>query len=51
MVFQAQVYIYDSDVQYYVQGIANLNAEGNPNKVGYNTTKLELENYLPFGIS
>lgn len=43
---QAQVHIYDSDVAYYVQSIEDLNAEGNPNKVGYNTSKLELENFL-----
>lgn len=43
---QSQVHIYDSDIPAYVQSVANLNNEGNPNKIGYNTRKLELENYL-----
>lgn len=43
---QAQVHIYDSDIQSYIDAIADLNGENNPLKVGYNTLKLELENYL-----
>ena len=43
---QAQVHIYDSDIEAYVDAVASLNAEGNAMKVGFNTTKLELENYL-----
>lgn len=43
---QSQVHIYDSDIPSYVQSVANLNAENNPRKFGYNTIKSELENYL-----
>lgn len=43
---QSQVHVYDSDIPAYVQSVANLNAEGSDKKIGYNTTKLELENYL-----
>ena len=43
---QAQVHIYDSDIQSYVDAVASLNAEGNASKIGYNTSKLELENFL-----
>jgi len=43
---QAQVHIYDSDKPEYINAIAELNAEGNPKKVGFNTVKNELENYL-----
>ncbi|ALJ06556.1 hypothetical protein APS56_16065 [Pseudalgibacter alginicilyticus] len=43
---QSQVHIYDSDIPAYVQSVADLNAENNDKKVGYNTTKLEFENYL-----
>jgi hypothetical protein len=43
---QSQVHVYDSDIPEYVQSVANLNAEGSNKKIGYNTTKLELENYL-----
>jgi len=43
---QAQVHIYDSDKQEYIDSVAALNAEGNPKKVGFNTIKSELENYL-----
>ncbi len=43
---QSQVHIYDSDIPYYVQCIADLNAEANPKKFGFNTLKSELENYL-----
>jgi predicted ATP-dependent endonuclease of OLD family len=43
---QAQVHIYDSDVPDYVASVANLNAEGVHTKIGFNTTKIELENYL-----
>lgn len=43
---QAQVHIYDSDIPAYVTAVETINAEGNDRKVGFNTTKLELENYL-----
>lgn len=43
---QSQVHIYDSDIAAYVQSVADLNAEGNDKKIGFNTSKLELENYL-----
>jgi len=43
---QAQVHVYDSDISAYVDAVASLNAEGNPSKTGYNTTKVELENFL-----
>ena len=42
----AQVLLYDSDVADYVKSVTDLNAEGNPSKIGYNTSKSELENYL-----
>lgn len=43
---QSQVHIYDSDIPAYVQSVADLNAEGIDTKIGFNTTKIELENYL-----
>nr|WP_321406804.1 ATP-binding protein [uncultured Carboxylicivirga sp.] len=43
---QSQVHIYDSDIPDYVKAVATINGEGNHRKVGYNTAKLELENYL-----
>lgn len=43
---QSQVHIYDSDIPDYVQSVANLNAEGVDTKIGFNTAKVELENYL-----
>ncbi|MBI1183901.1 hypothetical protein GC194_06495 [bacterium] len=43
---QSQVHIYDSDIPDYVKAVATINGEGNYRKVGYNTAKLELENYL-----
>ncbi|MEO2051943.1 MAG: ATP-binding protein [Allomuricauda sp.] len=43
---QAQVHIYDSDVEDYVTSVNNLNNENNPRKVGYNTSKPEMENFL-----
>ncbi len=43
---QSQVHIYDSDIPAYVQSVADLNAEGVDTKIGFNTTKIELENYL-----
>lgn len=43
---QSQVHIYDSDIPDYIQSVANLNAEANPRKFGFNTIKLEFENYL-----
>lgn len=41
-----EVHIYDSDVTDYVTIVSRINAEGNPNKKGFNTNKRELENYL-----
>ena len=43
---QNQIHIYDSDIHSYIESVASLNAENNPSKKGFNTTKLELENYL-----
>ena len=43
---QSQVHIYDSDKPEYIESVNALNEEGNPNKVGFNTEKSELENYL-----
>lgn len=43
---QNQIHIYDSDTSDYIQSVASLNAERNPSKIGFNTIKLELENYL-----
>lgn len=43
---QSQVHIYDSDIPAYVQSVADLNAEGIETKIGFNTIKTELENYL-----
>ena len=43
---QSQVHIYDSDVPQYIDSVNALNAEGNPNKVGYNTSLSEMENFL-----
>lgn len=43
---QSQVHIYDSDKPDYIQSVADLNAEGIDTKVGFNTVKVELENYL-----
>jgi len=43
---QAQVHVYDSDIPAYVDAVASLNAEGNASKIGYNTSKPELENFL-----
>lgn len=41
-----ELHIYDSDVASYVAMVAQINAEGNPNKKAFNTTKQELESYL-----
>lgn len=43
---QAQVHLYDSDIPAYVASVAALNNENNPKKFGFNTIKVELENYL-----
>ncbi|QSE99198.1 ATP-binding protein [Fulvivirga lutea] len=43
---QAQFHLYDSDKPEYVQKVQELNAENNPRKIGFNTTKRELESYL-----
>lgn len=41
-----EVHIYDNDVQEYRTAVAEINAEANANKVAFNATKTELENYL-----
>lgn len=41
-----EVHIYDNDVVEYRRAVEGINAEANPNKVAFNTTKTELENYL-----
>lgn len=41
-----EIHIYDSDVGSYVAAVKKINEENNPNKVAFNTEKLELENYL-----
>jgi putative ATP-dependent endonuclease of the OLD family len=41
-----EVHIYDNDVPEYRVAVARINAEANPNKLAFNTTKTELENYL-----
>jgi len=41
-----EVHIYDNDVAESRTAVARINAEANPNKVAFNTTKTELENYL-----
>ena len=43
---KAEVHIYDSDEGSYVTAVRSINDERNPQKVGFNTQKLELENYL-----
>jgi predicted ATP-dependent endonuclease of OLD family len=41
-----EVHIYDSDVAAYRTAVERINAAGNDRKVAFNTSKLELENYL-----
>ena len=41
-----EVHIYDNDVADYRRYVDVINTAGNPNRVGFNTTKTELENYL-----
>jgi putative ATP-dependent endonuclease of the OLD family len=41
-----EVHIYDNDVLEYRTAVVGINAESNPNKIAFNTTKTELENYL-----
>lgn len=41
-----EVHIYDNDVPDYRRAVATINGQNNPNKIAFNTTKLELENYL-----
>ena len=43
---KSAIHIYDSDVPEYVNIVNRINGEGNPNTIGFNTIKLELENYL-----
>jgi len=41
-----EVHIYDNDIAEYRDYVARINGAGNRNKKAFNTTKLELENYL-----
>lgn len=41
-----EVHIYDNDVKDYRDAVARINAESNSNKIAFNTSKIELENYL-----
>ncbi len=41
-----EVHIYDNDVDEYRTAVQRINDEGNENKIAFNTTKRELENYL-----
>lgn len=41
-----EVHIYDNDVAEYRGFVRRINEEANPNKIAFNTTKRELENYL-----
>jgi putative ATP-dependent endonuclease of the OLD family len=43
---QAQVHIYDGDIQDYVDFVLAINAEQNSKKIGFNTTCNEIENFL-----
>ena len=43
---QAQVHIYDADIQDYIDIVLSINSEGNPKRIGFNTTCLEMENFL-----
>lgn len=40
------VHIYDNDKDEYRDYVARINAEGNPNKKAFNTSMLEMENFL-----
>ncbi|MDP2686985.1 MAG: ATP-binding protein [Aequorivita sp.] len=41
-----EVHIYDGDEASYIQAVAEINGKDNPTKVGFNTSRRELENYL-----
>jgi len=41
-----EVHIYDGDREEYLSAVEGINAEDNDLKIAFNTTKLELENYL-----
>ncbi len=41
-----EVHIYDGDDESYIQAIAEINGKDDPAKVGFNTSRRELENYL-----
>jgi predicted ATP-dependent endonuclease of OLD family len=41
-----EVHIYDGDDPKYIQAVASINNLDNPNKIAFNTTRRELENYL-----
>jgi hypothetical protein len=40
------VHIYDSDIEQYVALVQEMNAENNPTKFGFNTSRPEMENFL-----
>lgn len=41
-----EVHIYDGDDESYIQAVREINGKGDPAKVGFNTSRRELENYL-----
>ena len=41
-----EVHIYDNDIAEYKTYVQKINDEGNPNKSAFNTSKVELENFL-----
>lgn len=41
-----EVHIYDSDVKEYLKVVRDINGESNPKMKAFNTSKIELENYL-----
>jgi hypothetical protein len=41
-----EVHIYDNDIADYRTYVKKINDEGNPNKSAFNTSKVELENFL-----
>lgn len=41
-----EVHIYDGDDASYIQAVEEINGNGDPGKIGFNTSRRELENYL-----
>ncbi len=41
-----EIHVYDNDVAEYRTAVQCINAEGNEKKIAFNTSKMELENYL-----